>query len=65
MTESFNYNQAIQTLESIVERVEKGETDVDELVEMVEQATQIVQKCKAKLKSTEDNLNASLQNLDI
>lgn len=55
------YQQALEELEEIVQRLEDEEVEVDRLSELVERATYLVNTCRDKLKSTEDHLNDTLQ----
>jgi exodeoxyribonuclease VII small subunit len=59
-----NYQKAMDELESIVKKIEQNEPDVDELNAMVARAVELVKYCKTKLKSTEDQINENLEELD-
>ncbi|HOY39530.1 MAG: exodeoxyribonuclease VII small subunit [Bacteroidales bacterium] len=58
--EKISYQQALAELEQIVEKIEQQEIDVDELADNVRRATYLINTCKAKLRSTEDELNQIL-----
>jgi len=53
----FNYTSAIQELNDILDKIEKGEPDVDELSSLVNQALKLIGQCKEKLRATEIKLN--------
>ena len=59
-----SYKGAIARVEQIVNIIENQEPDVDELTKLVKEATQLVDFCKKKLKSAENDLNSSLEKLD-
>ncbi len=50
-------------LEQIVHKIENEEPDVDELSAMVHKAAELMQFCKKKLKSTEEEINQALEKL--
>ena len=57
----FSYKEALKEIETIVEKIENEEADIDELSQMVKRALNLLDSCKKKLKSTEDELNDSLE----
>lgn len=57
-SKGFNYQEAIDQIEKILDEIENGDPNVDDLTQMVNQAFELIQKCKAKLKSSESMLNA-------
>lgn len=57
------YKEAMAQLEQIVHKIENEEPDVDELSVMVHKAAELMQFCKTKLKSTEDEINQTLEKL--
>ena len=59
-----SYQKAMDELESIVKKIEQNEPDVDELNDMVVRAVELVKYCKTKLKTTEDQINNNLEELD-
>ena len=59
-----SYQKAMDELESIVKKIEQNEPDVDELNDMVVRAVELVKYCKSKLKTTEDQINNNLEELD-
>lgn len=58
-----SYKEAIAQLEQIVHKIENEEPDVDELTAMVQKAADLMQFCKKKLKSTEEEINQALEKL--
>lgn len=63
MEENLTYKEAVQEIEMIVKKIEEDDLDVDELSAAVKRATELLRWCKQKLKSTEDDLNQSLEEL--
>ncbi len=59
-----NYEAAFQELQQIVSEIEEGQISIDELSEKVKRAAQLIAICKAKLSSTEDDVNSILKDLD-
>ncbi|MDQ2656790.1 MAG: exodeoxyribonuclease VII small subunit [Bacteroidota bacterium] len=59
-----NYAAAFQELQQIVSEIEEGQISIDELSEKVKRAAQLIAICKAKLSSTEDDVNSILKDLD-
>ena len=58
------YQKALDELESIVKKIEQNEPDVDELNDMVVRSVELVKYCKTKLKTTEEQINNNLEELD-
>ncbi|HNP17085.1 MAG TPA: exodeoxyribonuclease VII small subunit [Fulvivirga sp.] len=59
-----SYTATVNELEEIISKIESGELNVDELTEMVKKASDLVQQCQKMLRSTEDDLNKKLGELD-
>ncbi|SCY99511.1 exodeoxyribonuclease VII small subunit [Flavobacterium caeni] len=59
-----NYATAFEELKTIVSEIEQGEISVDQLSEKVKRATQLIKICKAKLSSTEEDVNKILKELE-
>ena len=64
MKDKMNYTEAFEELQSIVAEIEDGEISVDELSEKVKRAALLIKICKAKLTSTEEDVNKILKELD-
>ncbi|MCA6074778.1 exodeoxyribonuclease VII small subunit [Fulvivirga sedimenti] len=62
--EDFRFEDSLQQVEQIVERIEKGELDIDDLTSQVDKAAEILKKCREFLRKTEDDLENSLGELD-
>jgi exodeoxyribonuclease VII small subunit len=59
-----SYSEAIATIDSILEQIEKGELDVDELATKVKQATELLKICKGKLFNTSKEIEKVLKELE-
>lgn len=64
MGEKINYTEAYEELQAIVAEIEQGEISVDELSEKVKRAAMLIRICKSKLKTTEEDVNKILKELD-
>lgn len=64
MSDTPNYTEAFEELQTIVLEIEQGEISVDELSEKVKRAAQLIQICKTKLTTTEEDVNKILKELD-
>jgi exodeoxyribonuclease VII small subunit len=64
MSEQSNYTAAFEELQLIVSEIENGEISVDELSEKVKRASQLIRICKAKLTSTEEDIEKILKDLE-
>lgn len=54
------YSEAIAEIEEILELIEKGELDVDELTGKVKRVSQLIQICKSKLQSADEDIKKIL-----
>jgi exodeoxyribonuclease VII small subunit len=59
-----SFNEAIKELENILEQIESGEPDVDELSGKVKRASELIKICRKKLKSTEEEIDKILEDMD-
>ncbi len=59
-----SYNQAIEKLRTIIDDIERGESDVDELSEKVKEASRLIKLCKEKLLKADDEVKKILETLD-
>jgi exodeoxyribonuclease VII small subunit len=64
MSEHPTYTEAFEELQQIVSEIEEGQISVDELSEKVKRAAQLIKICKAKLSSTEEDVNKILRELE-
>jgi exodeoxyribonuclease VII small subunit len=59
-----SYAEAISEIEGIVEKIENNELDVDELAINVKKVAELIKLCKAKLRSTEEEVEKILKEFD-
>ncbi|MCA1756010.1 MAG: exodeoxyribonuclease VII small subunit [Bacteroidales bacterium] len=59
-----SFNEAIKELENILEQIESGEPDVDELSGKVKRASELIKICRKKLKSTEEEIDKILDEME-
>jgi exodeoxyribonuclease VII small subunit len=59
----FSFNQAVNEIEKILEKIETGEMDVDRLSVEVKRASDLIRQCQKKLKSTEEEINTIFKDL--
>ena len=64
MSEEIKYDDAFEELQTIVNDIEDGEISVDELSKKVKRASQLIEICKKKLTSTEEDVNKILEELE-
>ena len=64
MNDTPNYAQAFEELQQIVREIESGQINVDQLSEKVKRATQLIQICKSKLTTTEEDVNRILKDIE-
>ena len=55
-----NYEEAVRQLEAIVDKMERGELDIDSMAAQLKQAQELVKLCKQKLKRTDDEIQKLL-----
>lgn len=59
-----SYDDALKQLEKTISEIETGDLTVDQLTKKVKEASELVEFCRAKLRTTEETLNETLDNLD-
>lgn len=59
-----SYNQAIEKLRTIIDDIERGESDVDELSEKVKEASRLIKLCKEKLLKADEEVKKILETLN-
>ena len=64
MSKDLKYTYAFDELKQIVSDIEDGEISVDELSIKVKRAAELIKLCKAKLTSTEEDVNQILKELE-
>ena len=64
MSKEIKYTEAFEELQQIVADIEDGEISVDELSVKVKRASELINVCKTKLSSTEEDVNQILKELE-
>lgn len=64
MKKSKGFTEAISQLESTIAEIEKGDLSLDELTAKVQDASKLVKACRQQLRSTEDILNKTLEDIN-
>lgn len=59
-----SYNEAIEEIELIINKIENQELDIDELSANVKRVAELLNFCKMKLKSTEEEVQKILKEID-
>jgi exodeoxyribonuclease VII small subunit len=59
-----SYASAMQELQEIVSKIEQGDIGIDDLSSQVKRASVLIDQCRAKLRSTETDIQSILQNLE-
>lgn len=62
--ENMEYKNAMERLESILERIDNSDMEIDELSGNVQEATQLLKKCRQILLDTEKSVQGALESLD-
>ena len=57
-----SYNEAIQEVEAILEKLNNEELDVDQLGAQVKRAAELIELCKKKLRKAEDEVAKVIKN---
>lgn len=58
-----SYNQAIQELESILNKMQSPDCDIDKLSEYTARALKLLKYCKEKLTKTDEEVKKTLEAL--
>ena len=64
MNDKPNYTDAFDELQQITAEIEGGQISVDALAEKVKRAALLIQICKQKLTTTEEDVERILKDLD-
>lgn len=56
-SQEFEFQAAMDEIERILKAIESNQVSVDELVNHVAKATDLLQKCRAKLREVETQVN--------
>ncbi|HCO66648.1 MAG TPA: exodeoxyribonuclease VII small subunit [Dysgonomonas sp.] len=59
-----SYNEAVEELQLILDKIESGELDVDILTEEIKKASALLKFCKDKLYKADTEIKKALDNLD-
>jgi exodeoxyribonuclease VII small subunit len=54
--EEISYQEAIQEIEEIIKKIESGELDVDQLTGQVKHVSYLLDICRKKLKTAEEEI---------
>lgn len=60
MAEEIKYEEAVHQLETIVEKLENNELDIDSLSTELKKAQQLIKLCKDKLTKTDEEIKKIL-----
>lgn len=61
MKKNIKYEDAVAQLEQIVKKMENDDIDIDSLTEQLKKAQELIQLCKAKLSSTDEEIKKLLE----
>lgn len=59
-----NYEEAFDEIQGILEEIENGNISIDELSEKVKRASELIDICKNKLKTTGDDVQNILEKMN-
>lgn len=60
--DELTYEEAMQQLSLIVQKIESGQMDIDSLASNLKKAKDLIAFCKAKLTKVEEDVKKSLEN---
>ena len=63
-TKKISYSEAFTELETLLEKLENKELDVDKLTEEVKRASELIRFCKSKLKDTESEIEKIIEDME-
>ena len=55
------YEEVVHKLEAIVDKMERGELDIDSMAAQLKEAQELVKLCKQKLKRTDNEIQKLLE----
>ena len=55
------YEEEVHKLETIVDKMERGELDIDSMAAQLKEAQELVKLCKQKLKRTDNEIQKLLE----
>jgi exodeoxyribonuclease VII small subunit len=59
-----SYNTALSELEEIIRKIEGDKFGIDELIEQVKKASELIHFCKDKLRSTEEEVEKIIKQME-
>jgi len=60
--EPVGFRQSIDEIETILAKIESGETDIDDLTVEIKRAAKLIQSCKEKLFQTQEEVEKMMKN---
>ncbi len=63
MNEEISYQDAIREIEEIIKKIENGELDVDQLTSQVKRVSSLLDICRKKLKTAEEEIKKIIKGL--
>ena len=63
MNEEISYQDAIKEIEEIIKKIENGELDVDQLTGQVKRVSYLLDICRKKLKTAEEEIKKIIEGL--
>ena len=61
MTTNLTYNDAFNTLQTLVRQIENEDIQLDTLAEKIKEANVLIQYCEAKLRNIEKDIDSARQ----
>jgi len=58
---AFNYDKAYQELQQILADIQQPDSSLEDLAKKLKRAKELVNKCKAKLRDIESDINQTLE----
>lgn len=58
---NIKYEEAVKQLETIVDKMENGDLDIDSMTEELKKAKTLIKLCKDKLKHTDEEIRKLLE----
>ena len=62
--EDLSFQQSLEEIESIVDRIEAEDVDIDQLAEQLQRATKLLEVCRAKIRKAEVEVRHIVDKLD-
>lgn len=63
MKEEIKYEEAIMELETIVSELEKGEISIDIMSEKIKYSLELIEVCKTKLQTTQEDVKKIIEEI--